>query len=227
MAAYFTPELFKFLRELAKHNDRGWFQKNKERYEKEARDPFLKLIGDLGPLLARVSRHFVADPRPTGGSMMRIYRDTRFSKDKSPFKTAIAAHFEHRKAEPGAAPGFYLHLEPGKSATGSGLWRPEPKPLKQIRDAIAADTRGWQKAVDGRSHGSACGMMGESLKKPPAGYDPNHPFVEDLKRKDFALRVELTDEVVCSAGFLDEVVDAFEKQSKFVQFLSKAVGLPF
>jgi uncharacterized protein (TIGR02453 family) len=89
---YFTPDLFRFLRELKAHNNRDWFQANKERYERSLRDPFLQLVSDLGPRLKAISAQFVADPKPVGGSMMRIYRDTRFSKDKTPYKTAVMAH---------------------------------------------------------------------------------------------------------------------------------------
>ncbi len=126
MTRYFTPELFQFLRELRRHNDRKWFLQNKERYEIAVRDPFLRLIADLGPLLKKFSPHFLADPSPVGGSMMRICRDLRFSKDKTPYKTSVSAHSGHESAMDGASPAFYLHLEPGNSSIGGGVWRPPP-----------------------------------------------------------------------------------------------------
>lgn len=130
---YFTHDLFKFLSELRAHNNREWFLQNKERYEQQAPDPLLRFITDLGPGLRKVNSHIVADPRPTGGSMMRIYRDIRFSKDKSPYKTSVAAHFWHEKGREGATPAYYMHLEPGGSLIGAGIWRPEPGALKKIR----------------------------------------------------------------------------------------------
>ncbi len=138
--APFGNELFRFLKELKAHNDREWFQANKGRFEAEARDPLLRFIGDFSVPLAGISRQFAADPRPVGGSMFRIYRDTRFGKDKTPYKTHLAAHFPYRG--PGTlgvhGPGFYLHLEPGASFAGGGLWHPEPEALFKVRQAIAA-----------------------------------------------------------------------------------------
>src|SRR5262249_20461860 len=139
-SGYISSDLFQFLRELKSHNQREWFLKNKARYETDVRDPFLRLIGDLRPRLSRVSPHFAVDPSPTGGSMMRMYRDTRFSKDKSPYKTSRSAHFWHVHGEEGMTPAFYLHLEPGRSFAGGGLWRPPAEGLRRIRQAIVTRT---------------------------------------------------------------------------------------
>src|SRR6516225_6904620 len=181
---YFTSELFQFLKELRQHNDREWFLANKDRYETGVRDPFLRLIADLGPRLKTISPYFVADPSPVGGSMMRIYRDIRFSKDKTPYKTAVTAHFWHSKGTEGATPAFYMHLQPGDSSVGAGIWRPEPGALKRIRKAIVDDSATWKRIKEGRDFRSSCGMAGESLKRPPPGFDAGHPFIEDIKRKD-------------------------------------------
>src|SRR5262245_16529190 len=114
MPAYFKPALFKFLKDLAKNNNRPWFEENKARFERDVRDPLLSFIGDFASPLAKISKHYLADPRPSGGSMFRIYRDTRFAKDKSPYKTHVAAHFRHSAGKDVHAPGFYVHLEPGQ-----------------------------------------------------------------------------------------------------------------
>jgi uncharacterized protein (TIGR02453 family) len=223
---YFTRDSLRFLEELRQHNERDWFQKNKERYERTLRDPFLRLIGDLGPPLKKIGPNFVADPRPVGGSMMRIYRDIRFSRDKSPYKTFVAAHFRHAKGKDGAAPGYYLRIEPGRSMVGAGIWRPEPQALKQIRDAIVADPKRWQRITSGQEFRSTCGMAGESLKRPPLGYDPDHPLIEALKRKDFATSSALEDRQVCGPDLMDAVISAMRTTAPFVQFLAQAVGLP-
>jgi uncharacterized protein (TIGR02453 family) len=223
---YFSADLFRFLSELRAHNHRDWFQKNKERYETQVRDPFLRLIADLGPGLRKINPHIVADPSPTRGSMMRIYRDIRFSKDKSPYKTSVAAHFWHANGKDGAVPAYFLHLEPGNSVIGGGIWQPEPKALKKLRDKIAGDPKGWGRATTGGALGSTCRMAGESLKRPPAGYDPAHPFIEDIKRKDFAISTPLTDQEVTGDDFLDLVLHRLRATAPFVQFLSNAVGLP-
>jgi uncharacterized protein (TIGR02453 family) len=222
--SYFSPDLFKFLGDLRTHNQRDWFQKNKERYEAHARQPFLRFIGDLGPRLHEINPHIVVDPSPVGGSMMRIYRDIRFSKDKSPYKTAIAAHFWHGKGKEGATPAYYLHLEPSGSLIGAGIWRPEPAALKKIRDAIARDSKRWKQVTSAGELGY-CKMSGESLQRPPRGYDPNHPLIEDIKRKDFTLGRSLANEDVLRTDFLDTTIQLFEKTAPFVAFLSRAVGL--
>jgi uncharacterized protein (TIGR02453 family) len=119
---YFTPSLFTFLRELAENNNREWFQDNKSRYEQHVKDPALRLIADFGPRLKKISPHFRADPRAVGGSLFRIHRDTRFSKDKSPYKTHTGIQFRHELGKDAYAPGFYLHLEPGQVFCGVGSW---------------------------------------------------------------------------------------------------------
>lgn len=225
--AYFTPDTLRFLDELRGHNHRDWFQKNKQRYERSARDPMLALIGDLAAPLKKISPHFVADPAPTGGSMMRIYRDTRFAKDKSPYKTALAAHFWHQRAKQGATPAFHLRIEPGNSSVGCGIWQPEPGALKRIRSAIAGDAKGWQKVVKRRELGSGCGMIGESLKRPPPGFAADHPCIDDLKRKDFGLAAPLDDRKIATPAFLGYLVKELDSVAPFLEFLTRAVGLPF
>jgi uncharacterized protein (TIGR02453 family) len=222
---YFTRELFSFLEELRQHNNRDWFQRNKEHYETEVRGPFISFIGDLGGPLKKINPYMVADPRPVGGSMMRIYRDIRFSRDKSPYKTSVAAHFWDSRGKEGATPAYYLHLEPGHSMVGAGIWRPEPGALKKIRDAIVANGKRWQKVTSAADFRSSCGMAGESLKRPPAGYDPKHHLIEDIKRKDFATSSPLDDRQVCGPDFMNSVLNAFAASAPFIRFLSDAIGL--
>jgi uncharacterized protein (TIGR02453 family) len=224
--SYFTEDLFRFLKELSEHNDRDWFQRNKERYEASVKGPFISFIGDLGAPLKKINPHIVADPRPVGGSMMRIYRDIRFSRDKSPYKTSVSAHFWHSQGKEGATPAYYLHLEPAHSMVGAGIWRPEPKALKKIRDAIVADGKRWRRVTTASEFRSSCGMAGESLKRPPAGYDANHPLIEDIKRKDFATSSALADRQVAGPDFMKVVSSAFQTAAPFIQFLADAVGLP-
>ena len=123
--AYFSPDLFKFLRQLKKNNKREWFAKNKERYQKVVVEPALRFIGDFTPPLSKLSSHFVADPRPSRGSLFRLYRDIRFSSDKRPFKTHIGIHFSHESGKNAHAPVFYLHLEPDNCFAAAGVWHPD------------------------------------------------------------------------------------------------------
>src|SRR5688572_21278461 len=128
-SAYFTPRLFQFLRELKANNDRSWFQANKGHYESDVKQPLLEFIADFGPPLREISEHFDADPGPVGGSLFRIYRDTRFSRDKTPYKTHAAAHFRHERGKDVHAPGFYLHLEPDNVFAACGIWHPDSDTL--------------------------------------------------------------------------------------------------
>jgi len=181
----------------------------------------LQFIADLGANLRKVSRNFDADPRPVGGSMFRIYRDTRFSKDKSPYKTAAAAIFPHRQSGEGVhAPGFYLHLEPGECVGGGGLWHPNGPALQKVRDRIVNRAKEWKAVRD-----SGITIAGDALKRPPAGYDPAHPFVEDLKRKDVYAMIEFSERQVCASGFLDQYTEACRSAAPLMAFLTKAVGL--
>jgi uncharacterized protein (TIGR02453 family) len=223
----FTRDLFQFLRELKQNNNRDWFQRNKDRYETSVRDPVLRFVVDIGPRIKRLSPYFVADANPVGGSMTRIYRDLRFSKDKTPFKTAIGVHFWHERGKDGATPAFYLHLEPDNSSAGSGIWRPEPRALKSIRDAIAEDPRKWERAISSREFRSSFSMLGESLRRPPSGYNPDHPFIQDLKRRDFAVSSSLPSSQVWSPDFMEVLLEAFRASAPFARFLAQAVGLPF
>jgi len=222
---HFGPGLFKFLRELKAHNDRTWFQANKQRYEAEVKRPMIQFILDFGSPLKKVSRHYVADARPVGGSLFRIYRDTRFSKDKSPYKTYASAHFAHAASGKDVhAPGFYLHLQPGHSFAAGGVWRPEPGALAKIRDAIVARPRAWKAVVGGKN---GLSVEGESLKRPPQGYDPQHALIADLKRKDFIASVAISDAVVTGPRFLDAYAAACKRMAPLMAFLTEAMELPW
>jgi uncharacterized protein (TIGR02453 family) len=218
----FTPATFKFLRELKTHNEREWFNTNKTRYERDVRDPMIEFIREMAPRLAKISKHIVADARPVGGSMFRIYRDTRFSSDKTPYKTHAAAHFRHHtSAKDVHGPGLYFHLEPKGCFIAGGLWRPEPGAVLKIRTFIAENPAAWKKAVKGLELG------GESLKRPPAGFDVEHPLIEDLKRKDFIASVELDDKDVCSANFAATASKACERLAPLMKSLAKATEIPW
>ena len=223
---HFSSDLFNFLRELRAHNNRDWFQKNKQRYETQVRDPLLRFIEELGPGLRKINPYIVVNPSPVRGSMMRIYRDIRFSKDKSPYKTFAAAHFWHENGKEGAAPGYYLRLEPGNSLIGAGIWHPEPGALRKIRDAIVDDPKRWRRISSAEQLGTRCEMAGESLQRPPRGYDPNHPLIEDIKRKDFTVGRSLADREVIGQDFLEVTLGIFRETGPFVGFLSEAIGLP-
>ncbi len=226
-SAHFQPALFKFLRDLRRNNDRDWFQANKGRYENDVKDPALRFISDFGVHLAKISPHFSADPRPVGGSLFRIYRDVRFAKDKSPYKTYVGIQFRHKAGRDAHAPGFYLHLEPDEIFAAAGVWHPDGPSLKAIRDAIVGDPAGWKRALGARGFRGGFERGGDALKRPPKGYDPEHPLIEDLKRKDHICHKRLTQKEVTSAGFARELAGHYRQVVPFVRFLCDAVGADY
>lgn len=220
-----TPALFKFLRELKENNNRAWFQENKSRYEEDVKEPLLQFIRDFGIHLPEINENYTAEAKANGGSMFRIYRDIRFSKDKSPYKTAAAIQFRHIAGKDVHAPGFYLHLEPDSVFAGCGIWRPESKVAGKIRDAIVAKPDLWRTAVENDLFRASFRLEGESLKRPPRGFDAEHPLIEDLKRKDFIGSTELSEEIACADDFLQHYVDLCKATSPFMQFLTESLQL--
>ena len=224
---HITPELFQFLRQLKRNNDREWFAKNKQRYIEDVQEPVLQFVSDAGVGLRKISTNLVADPRPSGGSMFRIYRDTRFSKDKSPYKTAVGIRFPHRSSRDVHAPGLYLHLEPGEVFIGAGIWHPDAKTTTKIREAIVERPAAWKKAVYSAPFSANFELSGDSLSRPPRGFDPEHPLIDDLKRKDFiGIRV-LDERTATSDRFLHSFVAMCRDGVPLVRFLCDALGLPF
>jgi uncharacterized protein (TIGR02453 family) len=226
-SSHFGPELFEFLVELRLNNNRQWFKANKGRYESDVRGPLLDFVAEFASRLRDISPHFVADPRPVGGSIFRIYRDLRFSRDKSPYKTQAAAHFRHKLGKEVHGPGFYLHLEPGEVYAGVGMWHPDADSATKIRDAMVANPDRWRRIISNEGFSAQYRLDGESLKRPPKGYDPDQPLIEDLKRKDFIASRRFTEKDACAPDFVERYGDACQEAAPFMEFLTRAVGLPW
>jgi len=227
-APSFSPELFAFLRDLADNNDREWFAANKGRYEAQVLEPALAFIEDFAYRLAEISPNLRSDPRRVGGSLFRIYRDTRFSRDKTPYKTHTGMHFRHVAAKDVHAPGYYLHLAPESVFGGGGIWRPDTPTANKIREAIAADPKGWRAAT--RSKGFLDrfgGVGGEQLKRVPSSFDPEHEFADDLRRKGWFASVELSVGAATTPGFLDTYTELCETAAPMMRFLCRALDLEF
>jgi uncharacterized protein (TIGR02453 family) len=224
---HFSADLFRFLDELRRNNRREWFEANRARYERLAREPMLAFIADFAPRLKQISPRFIADPRPSGGSMFRVYRDVRFSPDKKPYKTHVAARFPHVMGRDVHAPGFYLHLEPGGVLFGAGIWHPDPMTLSKIRDFIVKHPARWKKVKNDSQFQKHWTLDGEALSRPPRGYDPGHPLIEDLKRKDFTAFSNLREAEVCSPRFLDRYAAACTVAAPLMQFLARVLDLQF
>jgi uncharacterized protein (TIGR02453 family) len=221
-------DFFAFFKELADNNERAWFQANKARYEESVVRPMTLLVADMAPRLARISKHYIADPKR---SLFRIYRDVRFSKDKSPYKTHAAAQFCHAAGRDVHAPGFYVHASPGDIFIGGGMWMPPAPQLKAVRDAIARRTADWARATrDPKFVKTFDGLSDDAdytLKRPPKGYDPAHPAITDLKRTSFVFGIAATDAQAKNAGFIDRIEAAFVASKPPMRFLCKALGLEF
>lgn len=220
-------EMFAFLDDLARNNRREWFQARKGRYEAELKAPALEFIADFAPRLARISSHFEAIPKAVGGSMFRIYRDTRFSKDKSPYKTHVGIHFRHARGRDVHCPGFYLHADPDRSFAGIGIWHPDGPTLKSLRDAVVADPEGWTRAAKGKAFSRVWRLAGDRLKRPPKGYPADHPLVEDLKFKDFSAVTELDPADLATPGFARDLARRFRAGAPFMSFLCSALDVPY
>ncbi|MCI0524075.1 MAG: TIGR02453 family protein [Acidobacteria bacterium] len=220
----FTPQFFDFLRELKANNRKEWFDENKDRYVADVRDPLLAFIAAFRPRLLEINSNLVADPKPSGGSMFRIYRDTRFSKNKEPYKTQASAFFSHQTGGK-EGPGIYLHLDPESCFIGIGLWRPAPVTRTKVTDAIAAKPDAWRDATSGKEFRKLLKMEGESMTKLPKQYDPQHPFAEDLKRKDFIVVAYFSEKQACARDFIDRVDNLSRAAAPYLGFVIKAVGL--
>jgi uncharacterized protein (TIGR02453 family) len=219
--AHFSPALFAFLTDLKAHNAREWFNDNKARFISDVEAPMMAFITDLAPKLRRVSAAIVVDPRRTGGSMFRIYRDTRFSGDKAPYKTHVSAQFRHVDGgRDVSAPGFYVHLEPRNCLGGGGIYHPDTPALTRVRQRMLAAPKEWRAilALD-------LPVQGDQLKRVPAGYDPAHAFATDFKWKDLYSMRPFTQKDVCSSSFVDQYVDECRRVAPLVAFVARALDL--
>jgi uncharacterized protein (TIGR02453 family) len=227
--AFFTPALFSFLRDLTDNNDRAWFKANQDRYDDHVRQPALDFIEEFATPLLQISKHFVADPRKVGGSLFRIQRDTRFSKDKTPYKTHVGIHFRHvATREDVHGPGFYLQLAPNNCLAAIGLWEPSAPDADAVRRAIVGEPVSWKRAVRAKQFREVYAELeGDSLARPPRGFDAGHPLIEDLKRRDFVASVRLTQKQVTSPDFMATYLATVKAGVPLMRFLSEAVGLAF
>ena len=224
----FPEDLFLFLQALAANNNRDWFNANKDRYHASVVDPVCDFVEAMRPRLQKISTHYIVDSRPHGGSMFRIYRDARFSKDKRPYKENVGCQFRHEAGKDAHAAGFYVHITHDAIFFGGGVWLPPAPVLGKIRDAIVEQPERWNSISRKRTFVQRFGgVQGDGLKRPPRGYDAEHPCIEDLKRKTFFAMQEGSRELAMSPEFINEVTRAFKAASPLMAFLADALELPF
>lgn len=222
-----SPEMLQYFAELAMNNERDWFQAHKQRFETLVMEPMLALVSELAPGLAKLSPHFQAIPKRSGGSLLRIHRDVRFSKDKTPYNPYMRARFFHARGGKNG-PCYYLHVGPEKTGIALGIWHPDSKGLARIRQAIDGRRADWQKVGAARAFKKTFGGFGgESLKRPPKGFAADHPLIEDIKRKDFVGFVEWAPEASLAADFSKRVLQAWRAGTPLMRFVCEALGLEF
>ena len=237
---YFSPATFKFLKALAANNSKEWFADHKADYEAAVRAPCLAFINDLAAPLQQISPQLVANPKPIGGSLFRVHRDTRFTSDKSPYKTHAGMSFYHAATKAVAraegqnammgrldAPGFYLHLEPGACFLGGGLWHPQAETLKRIRASLLSNPTSWKQATQGKPFKQFFTLAGDSLQRPPKGFDPQHPLIDDLRRKDYIGSSAMTQQAVCAEDFLQVALARYQALAPMLDWLCGALDLEF
>lgn len=223
----FPDDLFPFLAELSANNERAWFEANKKRYERSVRGPALDFIRAMGPRLGRISGQFLADDRKVGGSLMRVHRDTRFSADKTPYKTNVGIQFRHGVGKDVHAPGFYVHLSPDECFLGIGVWMPDNDTLGKIRKRIDEAQGAWRGVVEAPAFTERFERQGESLKRTPPGYAKDHPLADDLRRKSHIAVANFTHEAAESPGFTDFVEAHFQAAAPYVRFICESIDVAF
>jgi len=224
----FSEELIDFLVGLSANNEREWFNARKDVYETVLREPALEYIRQVGGPLADISPHIRASDRKQGGSLMRIYRDVRFSRDKSPYKTNVGIQFRHESGKDVHAPGYYVHISIEECFIGAGSWMPDRDALLAYRRAVSEHPREWLalKELAETSEWSIDGHH-DMLKRPPRGFSADDPMIEDIKRKHFIVTHRMEIEDVTAPDFVDYTIDRFKESREWMAFLAKAIGLPF
>ena len=228
MSTYFSNASFRFLRGLARHNEKAWFEAHRADYEAHVRQPFLRLVTDLQPALARISPHFRSDPRTVGDSLFRIHRDARFSNDKSPYKSWQGARLFHERRREVAAPSFYVHLQPGESFVGAGLWHPETHTQRKVRQFILDNPGAWKKAAhDPKLRRRFALDDSEVLSRAPRGFPAGFEFIDDLKHRNWAFLRPLDDATMTGPRLRATVEADLVTLAPFVDYLCAALDLEF
>lgn len=222
----FPKDAFKFFSELEENNNREWFGDNKSWYEEAVLFPALELVTDIAKPLGKITPSFAAVSKRSGGSIMRIYRDTRFSKNKLPYKTNLGIQFRHELGKDVHAPGFYFHFDTQQVFFGAGIWRPEGPAIRQIRELIDDNPSRWKRITRAKKFREHFELYGEQLKRPPRGYAADHPLIDDLKRKDHIAMVSLSRKDIYRRDLIDHLCAEIKASMAYVRFLCDALHLP-
>lgn len=208
----------KFLKDIKKNNNKSWFDGHRKQYDTVKAD-FVSMIGQVIKAISTFDK-------PIGNleaknCIFRINRDVRFSKNKDPYKTNMAAYF-NKDGKKGLGSGYYLHIEPGKSFAAGGIWMPEPPVLAGIRQEIDYSFADWKKIVENKAFKKIFheGLQGDKLSRPPKGYEETNPAIEYLKMKSFIVTRSFTDTEVQSKNFVRDVAKTFQATKPLIDFLN-------
>jgi len=228
MTTYFTDKSFRFLRALARNNNRAWFQAHKADYDTYVRGPFQVLLADLQPDLRTVSEHFRSEPKTVGGSLFRIQRDTRFASDKTPYKAWQGARLFHERRKQVPAPSFYIHLQPGNCFVGAGLWHPETSTQRRVRQFIFDNPGSWERAAHAPAFRRRFDLdEDEMLVRPPRGFPPDFAFIDDLRHRNFVAWRAVDDSVMSGPRLRTTLAKDLHALAPFVDYLCAALDLEF
>ena len=228
----FRPAALTFLRSLRRNNRRDWFEAHRDAYQRELLEPMRALVEELDVRFARIAPEYVGDPKR---SLFRIYRDVRFSRDKSPYKAHAALWIYHRAPGRGVGKeidggaGFYLHVEPGGSLVAGGLWMPPRPSLAKVRARLEDDVRGWERILRSRAFTSRFGGLahdedGIVLKRLPRGYSEGHPAGRWLRYNSFTVHRSYRDREILAPGLVDRAMDDFRAMVPMCRWLNHALG---
>ena len=218
MSITISKSTLQFLKDLSENNNRPWFNDNKDRYTAA----YENMIGFAEALIDEMSHHDHLVPMSGKKSLFRIYRDVRFSKDKSPYKNNFAGGL--KRATKWLRGGYYYHIEPGTSFAGGGFWGPNTADLKRIRDEIAADHQPLMKIISSPTFKKTFGtLQGETVKTAPKGFDKDHPAINLLRHKQFLISRPFTEAEVTSPNFVKELSQTFQKMRPFFDYMSEVL----
>jgi uncharacterized protein (TIGR02453 family) len=215
----FPPEGIAFLRELKKHNDREWFTPKLEQYKQLVRQPMLDLVASLHAAMLRFAPSYVGEPAKC---VYRVYRDTRFSKNKTPYKTSTEALFWHNRLDKNSGGGFYISISPEQIGVGGGLYMAKPAALLAVRQQIAAQTPAFRATFESKTVRRLMGeLQGEQTKRVPKGFAADDPAADLLCHRNFFLYAKLDPKIATTPKLLREIVTRIEAITPFVEFLDK------
>jgi uncharacterized protein (TIGR02453 family) len=216
------PAGIEFFRSLARHNNRDWFLPRKHIFEEQVKQPMRELVAAVNAAMMGFAPEYTTDPDK---AIYRIYRDTRFSKDKTPYKTHLAASFRWRGSGRHEGAGFYFAISHKEVAIGGGLYMPTPEALLAIRNHIAGNYAELRKIAGSRTVRRLLGeVQGEQLTRVPKGFAADHPAADWLRFKQYILYVVLEPEVATSPALLREIVQRFRAMTPFIAFLNRALA---